>query len=229
MHSCGGSFLTYRYPYRNIMSGCAGGSKEGHRNLCNWARISKLGGTSYVILTRINIWNVSLNKKLGKTGCNMIALCKAGAFQINSQEAFNSSKFNWSLQLFLIREGRNVITSYWKCQTDPPSMGISLTCSEALCWQESLGYPCCKSLAVIPTFLSLSSFYHLGICGPTSLLGYPVMNSSRLTWVWPHPKTAPWSQRSWSLNWTYLCATFRYFVQVWTGTGLEPVTERCSD
>lgn len=39
------------------------------------------------------------------------------------------------------------------------SMGISLTCSEALCWQESLGYPCYKSLLVIPTFLSLSSFY----------------------------------------------------------------------
>lgn len=166
MHSCEGNFLTYRYPYRNIMSECAGGPKEGHRNLCNWARISKLGETSYVILLRINIWNVSLNKKLGKTGCNMIALCKAGAFQINSQEAFNSSKFNWSLQLFLIREGRNVITSYWKCQTDPPeytSMGISLTCSEALCWQESLGYPCCKSLAVIPTFLAFTTSEYVGL------------------------------------------------------------------
>lgn len=84
-------------------------------------------------------------------------------------------------------------------------MGISVTCSEALCWQESLGYPCYKSPAVIPTFLSLSSFYHLRIHRPASLLGYPVMNSSRSTWVWPHPKTAAWSQKSGSLNWTYLC------------------------
>lgn len=61
--------------------------------------------------------------------------------------------------------------------------------------------------------LSLSSFYHLRICGSASLLGYPVMNSSRLTWVWPCPKTAAWSQKSRSLNWIYLCATFRYFVQ----------------
>lgn len=109
------------------------------------------------------------------------------------------------------------------------SMGISLTCSEALCWQESLGYPRYKSLAVIPFFLSLSSFYHLRICGPASLLGYPVMNSSRSPWVWPSPKTAAWSQKSRSLNWTHLCATCRYSVQVWTGTGLNPVTERCSE
>lgn len=109
------------------------------------------------------------------------------------------------------------------------SMGISLTCSEALCWQESLGYPRYKSLAVIPFFLSLSSFYHLRICGPASLLGYPVMNSSRSPWIWPSPKTAAWSQKSRSLNWTHLCATCRYSVQVWTGTGLDPVTERCSE
>lgn len=157
----------------------------------------------------------------------MIALCKAGALQIHSQEGFNSCKFNWLLQLFLIREGRNVITSYWKCQTDPPeytSMGISLTCSEALCWQESLGYPRYRSLAVTPTFLSLSSFYHLRICGSASLLGYPVKNSSRLTRV---QKLQLDLRRS--LNWTYFCATFSYFVLIWTGTGLEPVTECCSD
>lgn len=55
------------------------------------------------------------------------------------------------------------------------------------------------------------------------------MNSSSSTWVWPHLKTAAWSQKSRSLNWTYLCATFRYFGQVWTDTGLEPVTECCSE
>lgn len=55
------------------------------------------------------------------------------------------------------------------------------------------------------------------------------MNFSRSTWVWPSPKAAAWSQKSRSLNWTYLCATFGYSVQVWTGTGLEPVTECCSE
>lgn len=104
MHSCGENFLTYRYPYRNIMSWCAGGSKEGHRNLCKWAKISKLGKRSLYMTPKNKYLACKPNKKLGRTGCNMIALCKAGAVQINSHETFNSCKFNWSLQLFLIRE-----------------------------------------------------------------------------------------------------------------------------
>lgn len=47
------------------------------------------------------IYNTSENKylaqkpdrKLGKTGCNRIALCKAGVFKMKSQEVFHSSKF----------------------------------------------------------------------------------------------------------------------------------------
>jgi len=33
------------------------------------------------------------DKKLGKTGCNRIALCKTGVFQMKSQEVFHSSRF----------------------------------------------------------------------------------------------------------------------------------------
>lgn len=86
------------------------------------------------------------------------------------------------LQPFLIREGRNVITLVTEnAKYTPPeyiSMGNSLSCSEAVCCQESLGYPRYDNFVVIPAFLSLSSFYTTGICGPASLLGYPARNSS---------------------------------------------------
>lgn len=82
MHSCGGNFLTYTYPHRNIMSGCAGGSKEGHKNLCKWAKISKLGEKSYIMLPRINIWHVSLIKSMGKLDVIWLHCAKLGHFKL---------------------------------------------------------------------------------------------------------------------------------------------------
>lgn len=114
-------------------------------------QISKSGEKSFINASKNKYLACKPNKKLGKTGCNMIALCKAGALQINSQEAFNSSKFNQSLQLFLTREGRNVITSYWRCQTDLPeytSMAISLPWSIMLARKLGLSMlqkSCCHS------------------------------------------------------------------------------------
>lgn len=163
----------------------------------------------------------------------MIALCKAGAHQINSQEAFNSSKFNWSLQLFLIRESRNVITSYWTCQTDPPRIYINGNFSNLL-WSIMLARKlglcmlqksCCLSNLSKPFFLLPPR--NLRACLSSRISSNEFQQ--KVTWVSPSPKMAAWSQKSRSLNRTYLCATFRYSAQVWTGTGLEPVTERCSE
>lgn len=159
----------------------------------------------------------------------MIALCKAGALQIHSQEGFNSCKFNWLLQLFLIREGRNVITSYWKCQTDPPRIYINGNFSNRL-WSimlarklglSALRKSCCHSNLSKPFFLLPPQ--NLWVCLSSGI------SSKEFQQVDLCPKTAAWSQKRRSLNWTYFCATFSYFVLIWTGTGLEPVTECCSD
>lgn len=225
MHSCRGNFLTYRCPRRNLMSGSDGGSRKGHRSLYYWEAMKAgkevIGNTSeteYLARTP--------DRKLGETGCNSAALCKAGVFQMKSQEIFQGSKYTDLCNPFSLRK---VETSQLqlpkKCQIQPPpriyvNMYLWPTLKQYVFKKAWSSYTMTILLLFLP-FWAFPPFTHLGICGPASPtilsneLQHEFAGRPKFDQVWKHRWC--WSR---SLNWTCLCATFSLLVQVWTDMGL---------